>query len=681
MKKFLIKFLLFSIIGIIFFRPLFFKKELKIEFEGNAVIDSVYYSYGFPISTIVSEVYRNKEREYNLRVEHIRGELWLGLIDSDIERIKAKKFFSKLPKGWQRISYWLVSKDSNYIEPIELKIRARDYIDIAVRNDIEGEFKVMVNNRGYVFKTKIDTTSVMRFRIDLKENKSSYEVLISPESKFLILKFKEDISDIRVRDYKYKKLNQNSIIVNGINIDYLGILGNILIVISYCSILSIILTYSKSHFLKFFSIFFTISLIYLLSYFPGIYNPDSLDQVRQAYNLRMDDLKTPFHTFSLIPFVAFIRHIGYYTLLQIITQSVLFAWILRKLGVDNLKLSILLLAFPITGLYSIYVVKDVPYSLCLLWFSFLLYFAYHNKNYLKNNLNLVCFIISLSFIMLFRHNGIPFVIVLLVLMLIGFRRELRRVLIIWFFIFLIFITHQLVFYGVLKTKRTFVLYQKDFFILSHYVVKNYRFNNEERYLIESILSFEEIKKRYKCERMNFSLWWNSPFNREKFTKEKEKMRKLLIKVISKDTYPFLEHILCSSAYIWSFNAYSYFINDIVDYKHNNFIYRDYPLARLYADVKFPQIQMLIELITSQLENHLNFLFKPPLYFYFLVILFIINKNLRIVIIPYFINTVILVVLSIDNQFRYLYPNYLISLILIIYLLNNFEISKFLQRSF
>ncbi len=111
-KGFLIKFLLFSIIGIIFFRPLFFKKEIRIEFDGAYTLDSIYYSHGFPISALVRDLVRNDPKEYELAIEPTKVGIWIGGIESDIDLIDLKKY--NVPIGWKRDEYgWINYYDEN----------------------------------------------------------------------------------------------------------------------------------------------------------------------------------------------------------------------------------------------------------------------------------------------------------------------------------------------------------------------------------------------------------------------------------------------------------------------------------------------------------------------------------------------------------------------------------------
>ncbi|MEO0202418.1 MAG: hypothetical protein ABIL37_01680, partial [candidate division WOR-3 bacterium] len=68
-----------STLGVVFFRPIFFKKELKINEDLFLKIDSVYYYHGFPISSLIRDIPRNKEtKEYELTIEPVKFGIWIG---------------------------------------------------------------------------------------------------------------------------------------------------------------------------------------------------------------------------------------------------------------------------------------------------------------------------------------------------------------------------------------------------------------------------------------------------------------------------------------------------------------------------------------------------------------------------------------------------------------------------
>ncbi len=145
-----------------------------------------------------------------------------------------------------------------------------------------------------------------------------------------------------------------------------------------------------------------------------------MDQVNQAITIHINDWHTPFHTLTFLIVLKIFKHIGFYIFIQIILSSILFAWITSKFKIKEIFI-VLFFLFPLTSLFLITAWKDTPWTLSLIWFSFLLYFSHK-----ENKFNLLAFIISLSFIMLFRYNGIILVPLLLVFMINCLKIKLKK---------------------------------------------------------------------------------------------------------------------------------------------------------------------------------------------------------------------------------------------------------------
>ncbi len=144
-------------------------------------------------------------------------------------------------------------------------------------------------------------------------------------------------------------------------------------------------------------------------------------------------------------------------------------------------------------------------------------------------------------------------------------------------------------------------------------------------------------KRYRCYSLN-ELFWGGYFNY--------------------DPKPFIRHVLCSSAYIYSLSPNNYFMD------YNNSVVFIFPPAKLNYNFKLPQIQTLVLELISTLNLHFRLFFKPAFYLYIILIFFLFKKKFRIFILPSILNTIILLFVTTTDDFRFTYPNYLISLILL-----------------
>ncbi|MFZ8846995.1 MAG: hypothetical protein ACO2O6_07375, partial [Candidatus Hydrothermia bacterium] len=328
MKKILFNFLVFSLVGIIFLRPQIFKNHIEI--KANEVI----YFHGFPITSMVKVIPPAELKYYEIEIVPIKTNIWIGGIESDYEAFNLWNL--NLPKGWtisgpeNKAWAWINQYDeNNKNNEIKLKIRAKNYIRILFGyHPTYGIAKVKINDIERIFNLSSDSAYVKWDTIYINEI-SNFS--ISPESKKIIL-------DNNVREH----LKPN----------YFLIFLNILIVIVYSLILSVILTFSKNLFLRHFSIIFTILFIYFLAYFPGIYTSDPLDQVDQAYTLNMNDWHSPFHTLTFLIVLKIFKHIGFYVFIQIIFASILFSWISSKFKIKEIFIMLFFL-FPLTSLFLI----------------------------------------------------------------------------------------------------------------------------------------------------------------------------------------------------------------------------------------------------------------------------------------------------------------------------------------
>ncbi|MEO0178675.1 MAG: hypothetical protein ABIL61_02940 [candidate division WOR-3 bacterium] len=663
MKRFFINFFILSTIGLLFFRPLFFKKEIKIENINQ--IDSVYYYHGFPISSLVKDKpggTKTKASNYKLIIEPVKVGIWIGGIESDVEIINLKNY--NLPEGWKKDEYgWINYYDENKPNKLEFNIKAKNFIKILVgHGQYNGAFIVKIDTIERYIEPYSDNGFVKWHSVYLDRH-----ILISPESKEAILKV-SDIKNFNIKGYDYELLDNDKILIKNLKVDYFKVFLNSLLVIIYTFILSIVLTFSNSLFLRYFSIVFTILFIYFLAYFPGLYFCDPVDQVLQAIKVYpCEDWQTPFHTLTFLIVLKLFNHIGFYILIQIIFASILFAWILSKLKLKNLELYLILIfAFPLTGLVLNNAWKDTYFSLSLIWLSFLLYFAYNDKNYLKNNLNLIAFIISLSFVMLFRYNGIPIVIITLIIMLFLFKEQFKKVLLITLIILGIYFISNFLFYKLLKFSKTAFKYQKDFLVISEYVINNFPFSNEEKRIIEEFLSFEHIKQKYVCE-STVPLFWAQEEKLPKLKQNGPKIRKILIRAISKDIRPFINHTICSSLYLWYPFKKSFFMG----YTYEEYICgKEVYIVGLERNMKIPQIREIIQIITDWLLKLTPILFNISIYNWFIFLVFLLIPKFRFLILLGLLNIIILIILTPSDHFRFGIPSYLLSLILLLIFINH-----------
>lgn len=185
----------------------------------------------------------------------------------------------------------------------------------------------------------------------------------------------------------------------------------------------------------YFAIPFIAWMVYFIAFFPATMTPDSLSQWGQAHSFEWSNWHPLVHTWVLTVLVQIWDSPGVLALFQITVISLIWAYGMKsieKYGVSYKGLSlftIIVAAWPVLGIYSISLWKDVLYSAVLFLFCILMFKMVFSKGtwlHRKRNL-LLLFITSLA-VAFFRHNGFPVFLVMGVFLLLVFRKQWKPLL-------------------------------------------------------------------------------------------------------------------------------------------------------------------------------------------------------------------------------------------------------------
>ena len=174
-------------------------------------------------------------------------------------------------------------------------------------------------------------------------------------------------------------------------------------------------------------------LVWWLGWFPGFLSSDSIDQLGQADRFEFFNFHPAFHSLYLWLITRFWDSPGAVTLVQLLLLAGLLGLVARRLVQVGVPLRLAVGAawfvsvLPAVTTTTIAVWKDVPYTLALLWaFSELLDLARDPEGFWRSRAGPVRLGTALGLVWLLRHNGFLTVVVLLVILGVVFRRELRR---------------------------------------------------------------------------------------------------------------------------------------------------------------------------------------------------------------------------------------------------------------
>ncbi len=189
----------------------------------------------------------------------------------------------------------------------------------------------------------------------------------------------------------------------------------------------------RTVFLLSFISFFSVCLLYLMAYYPGVMTTDSFVQWGQMESFRFDDWHPAFSTL----FNWLITRIDYSPAAIALVDSLLFSLVfasmtayLKRLGLDRrilFALAALFVINPVNGIMAVTIWKDIPYSISLLWLTLLaMKIVYSCGGWLNLRHNRALLSASLAFAALIRHNGIAPVFLMMAALFILYRKQRRN---------------------------------------------------------------------------------------------------------------------------------------------------------------------------------------------------------------------------------------------------------------
>lgn len=174
-------------------------------------------------------------------------------------------------------------------------------------------------------------------------------------------------------------------------------------------------------------------LIWWLAFYPGVMSPDSLDQWRQALSKNYNDAHPFISTILLMGTFTWIKVTpAWASLMQVVAFSSVIPVILGYASKQqvNKKIIILIAIFfliwPVFGIYTVTIWKDIIYSLALVFLAFLTFIIIYSDSPKRSSTALNTLIITTILASSFRHNGVIY-LVLPYLLIAIFKKKLWKV--------------------------------------------------------------------------------------------------------------------------------------------------------------------------------------------------------------------------------------------------------------
>ena len=193
-------------------------------------------------------------------------------------------------------------------------------------------------------------------------------------------------------------------------------------------------------YLLFLTISFFVLLFWYLSFYPGGYSPDSLEQLEQAVTNQYNDWHPVLHTLIAfkIPLLLTGGWLGAPALFQIVFFSICLAWLCETMAqYSSVKTGAVALAWillnPVTGNLSLFLWKDVTFAIFgMILFTLCIHLVMTNGAWMNASWRQVVFGIVAAVSVILRHNAVLFVAPVMIGCICIARRKARIVIILTF---------------------------------------------------------------------------------------------------------------------------------------------------------------------------------------------------------------------------------------------------------
>ena len=324
-------------------------------------------------------------------------------------------------------------------------------------------------------------------------------------------------------------------------------------------------TNNKKSFFLVWGIIFIAWLPYFLNYFPGKLTIDSVLQVYQSL------FKTPLtnhHPILHTLIIAIPMNIGsllrnnnigvaMYSILQMLALSATFSWAIYYMAKKNVSLKVRIVAFifyafyPVNGIYSITMWKDIPFAISMTIFTTILAELTINQDeFFKQKRKLAALVVSMILTMLLRNNGLYVVILTIPFMFIIAKKYYKSLLVVSIIV--------LAFYGIWKgpvfsilnieegsAREALSIPLQQFARISKY--ESDRLSQEEKDMIYKYLPVENLGEKYNS---HISDTVKDNFDNQAFKEDKIDLVKLYFKLAIKFPRSTIESFLCGSYGYW-----------------------------------------------------------------------------------------------------------------------------------
>ncbi len=315
-------------------------------------------------------------------------------------------------------------------------------------------------------------------------------------------------------------------------------------------------------FFKFVLLFLLAWLPYFLRYFPAVMTPDSYYSIENVSNFILSDYHTFGHTwffgaFFLLGKLLFGNlnlAVGFYIVIQMIINAIVFTFVVRFLYVKNVNkilkwvIILFMLLSPLYAIYSVTLWRDILFGCSFILLMLSLY-DYVDNNYKLSKFNVSMYLVATLIILFFRNNGI-YVFILLVPCLVLFSKYNKKILAISNIIIIVlyFVIKGPVFdYFSIAKSTSSEAYSIPLQQISRVVVSGLEIDAKDYKYLNTVIDMKKISKEY-------SPTISDPVKRlvdnKNLNKSKSKFFKVWFKLFLRHPRTYIEAYLCQTLGYW-----------------------------------------------------------------------------------------------------------------------------------
>jgi hypothetical protein len=415
--------------------------------------------------------------------------------------------------------------------------------------------------------------------------------------------------------------------------------------------------------------------IYLLAFWPGLMTADSMDQWYQVMRGPIVNHHPAFHTLLLWGVTRVWASPAAVALVQMGAMSLAAAGLLTELGSWGVPrpvrwaMALVFALSPVNGVMVVTLWKDIAYTIVVLVLvALLLRVARTRGEALRSRPLFLGLMASMASAALLRLNGLPMVALLLGTLFVICQRELRRrvvglgvgVAVAWLFV--VVPVYRAVGVRPMPGASAHSLQIHHMAALAHHVPE--AFTPEDKQVLEKAAPWEEWHERYNCYTVD-SLLYNKKLKRSFFeSADKVDFQRLWLRQAWAHPEVIVSHLGCVSSQVWRIlqppTGYQYLFNREMEPN-------DIGLAQV------PRWPAAREWLLSGLEQLTEpqprwWVWRPALYLYvglFCAVVAAARQRSAWVLLaalPVVLNALVLLGISIAQDFRYLYPCYVFGLL-------------------